>query len=67
MNKILLEVEHLIKSSYDIRFEMIHIVDEINELESSLDKLINELKQFRKEILSKIEKTDSEENCESDD
>lgn len=66
MNKVLLEVENLMKTSYDIRFEIMHIVDEINELESSLDKLINELKQFRSEILSKIENSGSEENIESD-
>lgn len=66
MNKVLLEVEHLIKASYDIRFEMLHIIDEISEIESSVDKLINELKQFRKEILSKLERTGSEENIDSD-
>lgn len=66
MNEVLLEVENLLKTSFDMRFEMMHIVDEINSLESTLDKLISELKQFRNEILSKIEKPDSEENSESD-
>lgn len=63
MNKVLLEVESLMKTSYDIRFEIIHIIDEINSLESTLDKLIDELKQLKNEILLKIE---SEENSESD-
>lgn len=66
MNEVLLEVENLLKTSFDMRFEMMHIVDEINSLESTLDKLISELKQFRNEILSKIKKPDSEENSESD-
>lgn len=64
MNKVLLEVENLMKTSFDLRFEVMHIVDEINSLESTLDKLIDELKQFREEILAKIEK--AEENSESD-
>lgn len=62
MNRTLLEIENLTKSSCELQFEMIHIVGEISELESSLDRMINELKKLRSELYSEIEKIENEKN-----
>lgn len=42
--------------------EMIHIVGEITELESSLDRMVNELRKLRRELYLEIEKIESEKN-----
>lgn len=66
MDKALADVENLTKSSYEMQFEMIHIIGEISELESSLDRMINELKKLRSELYAEIEKLENEENNASE-
>lgn len=69
MFKALSEIDNLTKCSCELQFDMIHIVGEISELETSLDRMINELKKLRSELYAEIENIENEEksvngNCE---
>lgn len=68
MYKALVEVEHLTKTSCDVQLEMIQIIDELIKLETSISKLINELKNLKSELYLEIENVEIEkrnvsENC----
>lgn len=60
MYKALVEVENLTRSSFEVQLELVHVIEELSDLESSVGKLINALKSLKSELYAEIERIENE-------